>query len=364
MALDTVHGFHHTLGPGLSLSFVRPHTERSTYPPMKYDDAMYGTVNITEPALLDLMASDAMQRLKGVSQHGVTALLGITAPFSRFDHSVGAMLLVRRLGASLEEQIAALLHDVSHTAFSHVIDFVFNDHSGQSYHEEKMEWFIAASDIPKILNKHGKDWRDFMDEKNFRILEQASPALCADRLDYFIRDLEFLGLATSGEISAAVESLVVMDGRIVVNNPDAARWLAYTFIETDRASWSSFREVGLYQLTAEAIKAATQLGFLGEEDLWGSDEALWEKLRSVDHVDVRRLINLITPGTRFTWDEKYPVFRVAPKVRSIDPPVVLGKTVITLSELDPSFGQYREKYLAEKWGQWPMGVVNAPGILV
>jgi HD superfamily phosphohydrolase len=37
------------------------------------------------------------------------------------------MLLVRRLGASLEEQIAALLHDVSHTAFSHVIDSV--DHN-------------------------------------------------------------------------------------------------------------------------------------------------------------------------------------------------------------------------------------------
>ena len=330
---------------------------------MKYDDAMYGTVNITESVLLDLMASNAMQRLKGVSQHGITALLGITAPFSRFDHSVGAMLLVRHLGASLEEQIAALLHDVSHTAFSHVIDFVFNDRGGQSYHEDKMEWFVAASDIPRILNKHGKEWRDFADEQNFRILEQASPALCADRLDYFIRDLEFLGLATGSEISAAIESWVVVDGRIAVNNPDAARWLAYTFIEADRASWSSFREVGLYQLTAEAIKAATQLGFVEEKDLWGTDEALWEKLCSVDHVDVRRLINLVTPGTRFTWDEEYPVFRVATKVRSIDPPVKVGTTVIPLSELDPAFGRYREKYLAGKRGPWPMGVVSAPGIL-
>jgi len=64
------------------------------------------------------------------------------------------MLLVRRLGASLDEQIAALLHDVSHTAFSHVIDFVFNDHNGQSYHEEKKEEFVASTDIPTILNKY------------------------------------------------------------------------------------------------------------------------------------------------------------------------------------------------------------------
>jgi HD superfamily phosphohydrolase len=85
---------------------------------MQYDDALYGKVEFTEALLLDLIASDAMQRLKGISQHGITALLGITPQFSRFDHSIGTMLLVRRLGAPIDEQVAALLHDVSHTASS------------------------------------------------------------------------------------------------------------------------------------------------------------------------------------------------------------------------------------------------------
>ena len=92
---------------------------------MQYEDELYGKVEITEPLLLDLITSDAMQRTKGVSQHGITALIGVTPPFSRFVHSVGTMLLVRRLGANVNEQVAALLHDISHTAFSHVIDFVF-----------------------------------------------------------------------------------------------------------------------------------------------------------------------------------------------------------------------------------------------
>ena len=139
---------------------------------MQYYDELYGKVEVTESVLLDLMASDAMQRTKRVSQHGITALLGITPPFSRFDHSVGAMLLVRRLGGAVEEQIAALLHDISHTAFSHVIDFVFDDHSGQSYHEEKKEEVVANSDVPTILRRHGKDWHAFMDEDEFSILEQ------------------------------------------------------------------------------------------------------------------------------------------------------------------------------------------------
>ncbi|OGW41651.1 MAG: hypothetical protein A2010_09580 [Nitrospirae bacterium GWD2_57_9] len=330
---------------------------------MQHDDPLYGKVEITEALLLDLIASAAMQRLKGISQHGITALLGITPPFSRFDHSIGAMLLVRRLGAPMKEQVAALLHDVSHTAFSHVIDFVFDDHSGQSYHEEKMEEIVANSDIPAILNRHGMDWREFLDTTKFPILEQPSPALCADRLDYFLRDLEFLRLANSAEVRAALESLEVVEGRIVVRDADAARWLAYTFIEADRARWSSFREVGLYQLTAKAIKVANQCGFLGEADLWGSDEALWEKLHSADHPEVRSLVNLITPGTRFTWNEKCPAFRVDTKVRSIDPSVAYGRSVAPLSTLDPAFCRYRNEYLARKQGQWSLSVVNAPGIV-
>lgn len=88
---------------------------------MRYDDAIYGRNEITEPVLLDLVESDAMQRLKGISQHGVTALLGITPPFSRFDHSVGAMLLVRHLGASLEEQVAATQQNRKYAHKPHIL---------------------------------------------------------------------------------------------------------------------------------------------------------------------------------------------------------------------------------------------------
>ena len=330
---------------------------------MQYDDDLYGKTYVTESVLLDLMASDAMQRTKGISQHGITALLGITPPFSRFDHSVGTMLLVRRLGASIDEQIAALLHDISHTAFSHVIDFVFDDHNEQSYHEKKKEEIVGNSDIPAILSRHGRDWRDFMDEDLFSLLEQPSPALCADRLDYFIRDLEFLKLANRDEIRTAIESLDVIEGRIVVNDSDVARWLAYTFIEADRASWSSFREVGLYQLAAEAIKTANRHGIIGETDLWNSDESLWSKLQSADNPEVKRWVRLITPGTRFAWNEEQPSFRVSTKVRSIDPPVTDGKSVTSLSELDPDFARYRSEYLASKKGLWPMEVVVSPGIV-
>lgn len=328
---------------------------------MRYYDELYGEVEIIEPLLLDLIASDAMQRTKGIAQHGITALLGITPPFTRFDHSIGVMLLVRRLGANMNEQVAALLHDISHTAFSHVIDFVFDDHDGQSYHEEQKEELVAQSDVPAILNRHGLDWRQFMDEEQFPILEQPSPALCADRLDYFLRDLGFLKLANRAEMQVALASLTVAGGRIAVTNLNDARWMAYTFIEADRASWSSFREVGLYQLTAEAIKTAYRYGLIAQADLWGSDQALWNKLKSADHAEVRYWVELVTPGTRFTWSERQPAFRVQTKIRSIDPSVVDGNTVTLLSKLDLDFAQYRNEYLSGKKGAWPMAIINALG---
>ncbi|MCA9975902.1 MAG: hypothetical protein KC413_09145, partial [Anaerolineales bacterium] len=65
---------------------------------MIYQDAIYGSHQITEPVLEALMETAALQRLQGVLQHGISALIGVTTPITRFEHSVGAMLLVRRLG--------------------------------------------------------------------------------------------------------------------------------------------------------------------------------------------------------------------------------------------------------------------------
>jgi HD superfamily phosphohydrolase len=110
---------------------------------MRYEDELCGNFEIAEPLLLDLIASDAMQRTKGISQHGITALL----------------------------------HDISHKAFSHIIEFVLDDHSGQSYHEQKKMEFVANTDIPAILNRYGMDWREFMHDERFSLLEQPSPAL-------------------------------------------------------------------------------------------------------------------------------------------------------------------------------------------
>ena len=327
---------------------------------MIYTDRIYGRVEITEPILLDLIASTAVQRLHGVLQHGVSALIGITRDTSRFEHSMGVMLLVRRLGASLEEQIAALLHDVSHTAFSHVIDYVFDGHETQGYHEEHKLAYVSATDIPGILKRYGRHWGDFMDETRFSLLEQEIPHLCADRLDYFLRDASDLGLAPKDEIAWTLSHLDSHQGIMVVDDLEVARWLGYTFIQADQASWANFREVGLYELAARAIRRGLEIGVLAEADLWGTDRPAWDKLLACDDPLLQDNLMLVHPDTRFSWDETSPSFWVSTKLRSIDPDVCIQGKVHPLSQLDPAFRRHRRTYLAQNSGKWPMRVLSGP----
>ena len=324
---------------------------------MIYNDPVYGPSQITTPVLLDIMNSEAMQRLRGVLQHGISALVGITRQTSRFEHSVGVMLLVRKLGATLEEQIAALLHDISHTAFSHVIDYVFDGHDSQHFHEDHKLEFVSRTDIPDLLHEHGYKWMDFMREENFTLLEQDLPHLCADRLDYFLRDSLDLGLATDHEVDNTLYHLIAHQGRILVTDLDVARWLGYTFIEGDKGSWANFREVGLYELAARAIRRGLEIGILTETDIWGTDYPAWEKLRSSTDQVLQHYFKRVHPNTIFVWDEEDPEFKVSTKLRSIDPDVLINGQAVPLSTLDHDFAHHRNEYLTQNSGKWPMRVI-------
>ena len=326
---------------------------------MIYDDPIYGSVVIDEPVILALLKTAALQRIAGVLQHGITGLIGITDQTTRLDHSIGAMILVKRAGASVEEQAAALLHDVSHTAFSHVIDYVFDSHDSQSYHDEKKEEFVAATEIPAVLTRFGYEWRGVLNEENYALLEQPSPRLCADRLDYFLRDSVPLGLATTADVDRVLADLVVVNGRFSTKSIPIAQWLGYTFIKADDKSWANFNEVGLYELTARAIKTGFRVGAISQDDIWGTDVPLWEKLHAHPDPDLQAQLALITPTTTFVWDEENPTFLVSTKLRAIDPDVLVDGELRPLSTLDPDFARHRQAYLTRKTGKWPMRVVKS-----
>ena len=123
---------------------------------MKYTDRVYGEVEITESAVLELINSTTLQRLKDIDQAGYSSAHFPNTEHSRFEHSVGVYILLKRFKAPLEEQVAGLIHDVSHSALSHCIDYIL-DTGSQSEHNHQdnvFEEYVKKTPIPSILKKY------------------------------------------------------------------------------------------------------------------------------------------------------------------------------------------------------------------
>ncbi|MGC9400305.1 MAG: HD domain-containing protein [Anaerolineae bacterium] len=323
---------------------------------MRKQDPVYGTLSLEHPLLADLYRSQAVQRLAQIYQGGVTAFVKPERITTRLDHSLGVMGLLQRLGADIVEQAAGLLHDVPHTAFSHVVDFVFPNHD-HTYHERHSAEVIAHSDLPAILAAHGLDWRHVTEPTHFPLLEQPLPALCADRLDYFLRDGLTLGYLQRHEVTALLEHLHAHRAQIVVTDLEAARWLGERFMALDDAIWCSVQEVGWYAAMARALRAALESGLLTEADFGGTDAPLMARLRASDDAQIRRRLALLRPDVDFVRVDIAEADLVAlPKVRAIDPPVLSDGRVTPLSMLDPSFAQQRAAYVQRKQGHWGLKI--------
>ena len=114
----------------------------------------------------------------------------------------------------------------------------------------------------------------------------------------------------------------------------------------------------MYELTARAIRRALELRVLDEEALWSTDEVVWARLHTSQDPELQEELRLISPLTRFAWDEDAPDFRISTKLRTIDPAVITEGDVRRLSEIDPEFAEHRNKYLEENSGKWPMRVIR------
>ena len=119
-------------------------------------ETFFGAIDVEEPVLLKLIKSPAMQRLKGIHQYGVAYYTTHREEYNRFNHSMGVFAVLRKNRASLEEQISGLLHDISHTVFSHVGDWVFGkEYQEDDYQSTIYKLYLSHSGIEEILLRHG-----------------------------------------------------------------------------------------------------------------------------------------------------------------------------------------------------------------
>lgn len=253
---------------------------------MKYFDRVYGQFEITEPVILELIKSAQLQRLKEIDQAGYRPLwvkpdaeVG-EYDHSRFAHSVGVYLLLLNFGASLEEQTAGLIHDVSHSAFSHCIDYVLNVGSEKEHnHQDNVfEKFVEKTEIPQIIKRHGLRPEYIFDDQNFPLKERNLPDLCADRIDYSLRTAVIFGELNDKNRKYLLNNLIADGCNWVFRNFESAKRYADLFYLLNIKYYAGLPSAIMFRAVGDCLKYALQKRYISEGDLYTNDKAVIDKV--------------------------------------------------------------------------------------
>jgi len=191
------------------------------------NDPVYGFIAIPDDLIFDIIQHPYFQRLRRISQLGLTNLVYPGALHTRFHHALGAMHLmtiaiatIRRKGheITLEEErgvlIAILLHDIGHGPFSHTLEY---DIVNKVSHEDISSFFIERISIA-FDGKLDLALLIFKNNYHKKFLYQlVSSQLDMDRLDYLNRDSFYTGVS-EGKIGSdrIIEMLNVHEGNLVL----------------------------------------------------------------------------------------------------------------------------------------------------
>ena len=299
-------------------------------------DRIYGSFDLKEAVILDLLKSKGLKRLKGVSQGGLPRDYSSIPTYSRFEHSVGVMLLLKKLHASLEEQVAGLLHDISHTAFSHIADIALSDtylKGTEDYHEQIKEKFVGLTKIPSILEKHGFNKDIVSDTTKFNLLERHEPDLCADRIDYVLRESE--DLLKVKELKDLVSDLVNFNGEIVFGNETNAYLFSVNFLKLQTNFWGNQELNRRHFVFADLIKEALRKKIIIEGDLLEKSEGeIIRLMRLKGNKKFQETLDLLKQGGKLAFIKGK---RVRKKFRYADPKILVNGKLYRLSMINSGF---------------------------
>ncbi|MBN31158.1 MAG: phosphohydrolase [Crocinitomicaceae bacterium] len=191
------------------------------------NDPVYGFITIQHELSFDLMDHPYVQRLRRISQLGLSHLVYPGAVHNRFHHAIGALHLMQEAIAVLQAKgteispleaegacAAILLHDIGHGPFSHALE-----HSiVKGVQHEDISTLIMAR-LNEIFNGAlDTAIAIFNDHHPKKFLHQlVSSQLDMDRMDYLARDSFYSGVA-EGNIGSEriIKMLAVADNELVV----------------------------------------------------------------------------------------------------------------------------------------------------
>ena len=192
------------------------------------NDPIYGFIHIPFDIIWQLIEHPFFQRLRRISQLGLSSLVYPGANHTRFHHAIGSMHLMHKTietlkskGHSISQKehestlIAILLHDIGHGPFSHALEHSIVDNLS---HEKISIMFMDQlnhefnGQLSLAINIFQKKYK-----KKF-LNQLISSQLDVDRLDYLNRDSFYSGV-NEGIINSnrIISMLNIKHGELVVD---------------------------------------------------------------------------------------------------------------------------------------------------
>lgn len=332
---------------------------------MKINDIIYGEFEINEPFIIEIIESPAFQRLKGINMGGYhPAYPKLDHPeLTRFHHSIGVFLLLRRFGAGIEEQLSGLIHDISHTAFSHTYDYInesLEAQEKQDFQDSIHDKFVKNSDIKKILEKYGFNIDKILDDTNWTLKENSAPDICADRIEYSIRQGYLVdGTINDKEKNYILDSLVNYNNSFVFKDFDSAKFFAEYFWNYDKNELSGIKSAIMFGISGLLFKRAVGMNYIELNDFFDkSDKEIIAKIEKYKNIDGEiskyfDYLNINAENFESNPDNYIRICRC--KVRKIDPYFLNNGELKKVSDNDEKFREkmankpkFNEYYLNKK----------------
>lgn len=233
-------------------------------------DPLFNAPYILEKGQLehDVFQEPVVKRLLYVDQWGerraIFAMVN-THPHARGEHSLATCKIMKdercAIGAppSKVQVIAALTHDVGQPGYSHHGEAAFDWSKRQNWHDERRKELLEAPSpygLADLLERHGLSADEVLAAYDDPVLDVERPDLCADRIEYLLRD----GM-THGDIEPFEARLLLDDVTITTTDqmemfcplPEEQAFMTpERFAELQRLSKDSQRHVWYCKSTAGA----------------------------------------------------------------------------------------------------------------
>ena len=281
-----------------------------------YRDSVHNIIRLktdsSEGQLISrLIDSAEFQRLRRVRQLGLAHFAYQAAEHSRFTHSLGTFHLATRILAKLQTKykispedqtavrVAALLHDLGHGAFSHVLETILGFH-----HEDfTIETVLSSeTEVGNLLREYSPDLPSRVADiirgtfRPMALAQLVSSQLDVDRMDYLLRDSLMTG------VKYGVFDLEWIIKSIEINEADdqlyvSARGL-YAVEDYLQARYYMFRQVYFHrtlraaEIILQAILRRALWLFKNDKPIWHAPGTAFEKILSGERLGLKEHLEL------------------------------------------------------------------------